>query len=57
MSIDKFSILGVGVIKVPKADAERLPNQTLAIPGEDDGYIVGIEVYHQLHCMVSAEVI
>ncbi|KAK3387940.1 hypothetical protein B0H63DRAFT_448727 [Podospora didyma] len=45
------SYLGVGVIKIPKSDADRLPNQTLPIPGEDDGYIVGVEVFHQLHCL------
>lgn len=28
-----------------------MPNHTLPIPGEDDGYIVGLEVYHQLHCL------
>ncbi|KAF3762728.1 hypothetical protein M406DRAFT_264782, partial [Cryphonectria parasitica EP155] len=42
---------GVGVIKIPKAQAEQLPNHTLPIPGEEDGYIVGLEVYHQLHCL------
>lgn len=45
------SYIDIGVIKIPKADADRLPNQTLPIPGEDDGYIVGVEVYHQLHCL------
>jgi len=43
-----------GVVKISKADAERLPNVTLPIPGEADEYIVGIEVYHQLHCLVGA---
>ncbi|KAK3313319.1 hypothetical protein B0H66DRAFT_483595 [Apodospora peruviana] len=41
--------VGIGVIKIPKVDAERLPNSTLPIPGEEDGYITGLEVYHQLH--------
>ncbi|KAK3351077.1 hypothetical protein B0H65DRAFT_567985 [Neurospora tetraspora] len=43
--------IDIGVIKIPKEDAEKLPNQTLPIPGEEDGYIVGLEVYHQLHCL------
>lgn len=47
-------IIGIGVIKIPKSDAERLPNKTLPIPGEDDGYITGLEVYHQLHCLVRS---
>ena len=42
---------GVGVIKITADEAAQLPNQTLPIPEEDDGYIVGIEVYHQLHCL------
>ena len=46
------SDVGKGVIKVSGVDAERLPNATLRIPGEEDGYIVGIEVFHQLHCLV-----
>lgn len=44
---------GIGIIKIPKVDAERLPNRTLPIPGEDDGFITGLEVYHQLHCLAS----
>lgn len=43
--------INVGVIKIPKSDADRLPNATLPIPGEEDGYITGLEVYHQLHCL------
>ncbi|KAH8903529.1 hypothetical protein BR93DRAFT_981318 [Coniochaeta sp. PMI_546] len=41
----------IGVIKIPKADADKLPNATLPIPGEEDGYIIALEVYHQLHCL------
>lgn len=43
----------IGVIKIPKADADKLPNATLPIPGEEDGYIIALEVYHQLHCLVG----
>ncbi|KAK4214179.1 hypothetical protein QBC37DRAFT_284433, partial [Rhypophila decipiens] len=41
----------VGVIKIPSADADRLPNSTLPIPGDEGFYITGLEVYHQLHCL------
>ncbi|KAJ4398918.1 hypothetical protein N0V85_006163 [Neurospora sp. IMI 360204] len=43
--------IDIGVIKIPKEDAEKLPNQTLPIPGDEDGYIAGLKVYHQLHCL------
>ncbi|KAH7633126.1 hypothetical protein B0T09DRAFT_318515 [Sordaria sp. MPI-SDFR-AT-0083] len=33
--------IDIVVIKIPKEDAQRLPNQTLLTPGEKDGYIVG----------------
>lgn len=41
-----------GVSKISKAQADLLPNKTVAIPGED-GYIAGLSVFHQLHCLVS----
>ncbi|CAL1712046.1 unnamed protein product [Somion occarium] len=39
-----------GVSKISKAQADLLPNKTVAIPGED-GYIAGLSVFHQLHCL------
>lgn len=39
--------------RIPKSIAERLPNKTSEIYGDPDGYyIVGLEVFHQLHCLV-----
>ncbi|ETI25972.1 hypothetical protein G647_02749 [Cladophialophora carrionii CBS 160.54] len=43
----------VGVIKVDGRTARQVPNMTLPIPGEEDSYILGIEVFHQLHCLNS----
>lgn len=31
--------------------AAQLPNRTTRIPGDDDGYIIGLDVLHQLHCL------
>jgi hypothetical protein len=30
----------------------QLPNRTAPIPGDEDHYIVGLDVFHQLHCLV-----
>ena len=43
----------IGIVQIDKSDALRLPNHTLNIPGDKDHYIVGIEVFHQLHCLVT----
>lgn len=44
--------LAIGVSRISKDQARLLPNKTSAIPGDEDGYIVGLEVFHQLHCLV-----
>jgi hypothetical protein len=45
--------IGVGIIAIDGHSASLLPNETLPIPGDDqDRYIVGLEVFHQLHCLV-----
>jgi hypothetical protein len=44
--------LAVGISRITKDQARLLPNKTSAIPGDEDGYIVGLEVFHQLHCLV-----
>ena len=43
-----------GVTKIPKSQAVHLPNKTLPMPGEEDHYVVGLSVFHQLHCLVRA---
>ncbi|KAH8104501.1 hypothetical protein BXZ70DRAFT_590700 [Cristinia sonorae] len=40
-----------GLSKIPKSQARLLPNKTLAIPGDEDNYAVGLSVFHQLHCL------
>lgn len=43
----------VGVSRVPKAIADRLVNSTYRIPGDEQHYVVQLDVFHQLHCLVS----
>ncbi|KAF5312401.1 hypothetical protein D9619_003706 [Psilocybe cf. subviscida] len=43
-----------GVHRIPKHQAELLPNKTSAIPGDKDGYYIAeLEIFHQLHCLSS----
>jgi Mycotoxin biosynthesis protein UstYa len=41
-----------GVVQIDEKDAKRLPNQTEKIPGSPGKYVVEIDVFHQLHCLV-----
>lgn len=41
----------VGISRVDKEVAGKLPNRTARIPGDEDYYIVGLDVMHQLHCL------
>jgi hypothetical protein len=43
--------LGIGISQIDHASAEKLPNRTSPIPGDEKHYIVGLEVFHQLHCL------
>lgn len=38
--------------KIPREQAAQLTNLTINIPGEEDHYLVGLDVFHQLHCLV-----
>ncbi|KAH8594158.1 hypothetical protein B0O99DRAFT_626048 [Bisporella sp. PMI_857] len=40
-----------GLVRITKDQASKLPSQTSQIPGDTDHYIVGLEVFHQLHCL------
>ena len=45
--------LDIGLSQIDKESARRLPNKTAPIPGDEEHYIVGLDVFHQLHCLVS----
>ncbi|KAG6814715.1 hypothetical protein H0H93_012479, partial [Arthromyces matolae] len=42
-----------GISRIGETQASRLVNYTIQIPHEPSGYLVGIDVFHQLHCLVS----
>lgn len=37
--------------KIPRQQAAQLTNLTINIPGEEDHYLIGLDVFHQLHCL------
>ncbi|KAJ6496924.1 hypothetical protein DFH09DRAFT_945732 [Mycena vulgaris] len=40
-----------GISRIPKHEADRLPNKTSPIPGDPGFYIAGLNVFHELHCL------
>lgn len=40
-----------GISKINREDAMKLPNRTSALPGDEEHYIVELDVFHQLHCL------
>ncbi|UNI22937.1 hypothetical protein JDV02_008781 [Purpureocillium takamizusanense] len=41
----------IGIIRIPRSEAERLPNQTYPFIGDSGYYIAELAVFHQLHCL------
>ena len=50
---DWESVLDVGVIRISEEEIARIPAETAHLYGEDEGYAGILEVFHQLHCLVS----
>jgi hypothetical protein len=44
--------LVVGSSRIDRSSAARLANKTVRIPGDPGMYIVGLDIFHQLHCLV-----
>ncbi|KAK2749650.1 hypothetical protein FQN57_005872 [Myotisia sp. PD_48] len=40
-----------GISKIPKEQARLLSNKTVPIPREPGQYIIGLDVFHQIHCL------
>jgi hypothetical protein len=38
--------------RISREEAEKLPNVT--VPVKTGGYMAGVDVFHQLHCLVSS---
>jgi len=32
-------------------EASKLPNKTVKIPGQENQYLIQLEVFHQIHCL------
>ncbi|KAF7294093.1 hypothetical protein MKEN_01455900 [Mycena kentingensis (nom. inval.)] len=48
------NLYSFGVSRIPQAQAALIPNTTSRIPGDPDGYyIIGLDVFHELHCLRS----
>ncbi|PTB48341.1 hypothetical protein M431DRAFT_100297 [Trichoderma harzianum CBS 226.95] len=45
-------LFNFGISTIPKGQAKLLPNYTSPVPGHEDEYIVELDVFHQLHCLV-----
>ena len=43
----------VGHSRITKEEATQMVNSTVPIPGDSQHYIVELNVFHQLHCLVS----
>ncbi|RHZ47801.1 oxidase ustYa family protein [Aspergillus thermomutatus] len=39
------------MIKIPASDAAKLVNKTVPIPEDPGYYLIGLDVFHQLHCL------
>ncbi|KAL0071714.1 hypothetical protein AAF712_000636, partial [Marasmius tenuissimus] len=37
--------------KVPRDQAALMPNKTYPVLGEEDHYMIALDVFHQLHCL------
>ena len=38
--------------RIHRDEAAQLTNLTVPIPDDEDHYIIGLDVFHQLHCLV-----
>ncbi|OKL63821.1 hypothetical protein UA08_01095 [Talaromyces atroroseus] len=41
----------IGIVTVNKSLAAKLPDETIEVPGLDGQYVLGLGVFHQLHCL------
>lgn len=43
----------VGVSRIPISDAAQLVNRTVPIANDPGYYVVSLDVFHELHCLVG----
>lgn len=54
MTATKMKRSEVGISKIPRSQAVLMANRTVAIPGDEGNYVVALNVFHQLHCLVRS---
>lgn len=42
--------------RIPRDQAAQLTNLTVPIPGDEGMYVAGLDVFHQLHCLVCVTI-
>jgi hypothetical protein len=47
-----YDLYKVAQIGLSEAETTRVPNQTWAVRGNRDQYLITLDVFHQLHCLV-----
>ncbi|KAF8885578.1 hypothetical protein CPB84DRAFT_1685384 [Gymnopilus junonius] len=40
-----------GVSRIPKSEVVLLPHKTSPIPGDEEDYVIELDVFHELHCL------
>lgn len=45
----------VGISTITEQQARLMTNYTSPVPGHEDSFIVELDVFHQLHCLVSVQ--
>lgn len=51
---DSLTKLGIGASRVTKEETGKMMNKTYELPDTDGDHIITIEVFHQLHCLVTS---
>lgn len=47
----------VGLTRISMDEASKLVNRTVPIPEEPENYMVTLNVFHHLHCLVSQAIL
>ncbi|EIM79520.1 uncharacterized protein STEHIDRAFT_163559 [Stereum hirsutum FP-91666 SS1] len=40
-----------GISRIPRAQASLMFNKSVPIPGDEENYIISLDVWHQIHCL------
>lgn len=47
-------VLEDGIIEVPRSEAAKLVNTTMPVPEDPTQYVVELDFFHELHCLLRA---